>query len=145
MENEQISKKLEKNIKDTNKKVNNKSKIHNENRNTLNYMTNKLFQKNDSFKDALNSTSKTDRNMKIYHFSKITTKLINNKKMKNNDLIGTTRNESVDKTKRDLINKYFNNNNVNKSGINLNNSCVKINSISTTLIHNNSQFSYANI
>ena len=60
---------------------------------------------------------------------KIKSKLINNK---NNicDLLSTTRNESLDKARKDLLNKYLIDTKGNKNIINLNNSCAKINNLS---------------
>ena len=60
---------------------------------------------------------------------KIKSKLINNK---NNicDLLSTTRNESLDKARKDLLNKYLIDTKGNKNIINLNNSCAKLNNLS---------------
>ena len=59
---------------------------------------------------------------------KIKTKLLNKK---NNicDLLSTTRNESLDRAKQDLLNKYLIGIKGNKNIINLNNSCIKVNNL----------------
>ena len=71
--------------------------------------------------------NKTSKDKKLLS-QKIKTKLLNNK---NNicDLLSTTRNESLDRAKQDLLNKYLIGIKGNKNIMNLNNSCMKVNSL----------------
>ena len=71
--------------------------------------------------------NKTSKDKKLLS-QKIKTKLLNNK---NNicDLLSTTRNESLDKKKKDLLNKYLIGIKVNKNSMNLNSSCIKVNNL----------------
>ena len=72
--------------------------------------------------------NKTSKDKKLLS-QKIKTKLLNNK---NNicDLLSTTRNESLDRAKQDLLNKYLLGIKANKNIMNLNNnSCVKVNNL----------------
>ncbi len=71
--------------------------------------------------------NKTSKDKKLLS-QKIKTKLLNNK---NNicDLLSTTRNESLDKAKQDLLNKYLIGIKGNKNIMNLNNSCIKVNNL----------------
>ena len=71
--------------------------------------------------------NKTSKDKKLLS-QKIKTKLLNNK---NNicDLLSTTRNESLDRAKQDLLNKYLIGIKGNKNIINLNNSCIKVNNL----------------
>ena len=62
------------------------------------------------------------------YFQKINKKLINNKIYKA-EILNNTRNESLERTKSDLLNKYFISNKINKNNnMLLNNSAVKLNS-----------------
>ena len=71
--------------------------------------------------------NKTSKDKKLLS-QKIKTKLLNNK---NNicDLLSTTRNESLDRAKQDLLNKYLIGIKGNKNIMNLNNSCIKVNNL----------------
>ena len=71
--------------------------------------------------------NKTSKDKKLLS-QKIKTKLLNNK---NNicDLLSTTRNESLDRAKQDLLNKYLIGIKGNKNIMKLNNSCIKVNNL----------------
>ena len=69
--------------------------------------------------------NKTSKDKKLLS-QKIKTKLLNNKK-NICDLLSTTRNESLDKAKQDLLNKYLIGIKGNKNNINLNKSSIKNN------------------
>ena len=63
--------------------------------------------------------------------------MLNNK---NNicDLLSTTRNESLDKAKQDLLNKYLIGIKGNKNMMNLNNSCIKVNNLTGKIYYKKS-------
>ena len=122
-----------------------KKNNYNPNRNSTNFITNSKFfynyvneqislnNKKNTFsskkkKDNKNYyRSKTSKDKKLLS-QKIKNKLLNNK---NNicDLLSTTRNESLDKAKQDLLNKYLIGIKGNKNFFNLNNSSVKVNNL----------------
>ena len=127
-----------------------KKSIYNSNRNSSNFITNSKFFYNyvneqisiNNKKNTFSSKKKKEKAEKMIHKNyyrnktskdkkllsqKIKTKLLNNK---NNicDLLSTTRNESLDRAKQDLLNKYL----IGIKGknmMNLNNSCMKVNSL----------------
>ena len=90
----------------------------------------------------LNSpTNKEENNInknKMMYFQKLNKKLISNKIYKA-EALNNTRNESLERTKSELLNKYFVNNKVNKNL--LNNSAVKI---SNFQYGNNRQLNHSN-
>jgi hypothetical protein len=94
----------------------------------------------------LNSpTNKEENNInknKMMYFQKLNKKLISNKIYKA-EALNNTRNESLERTKSELLNKYFVNNKVNKNNSNilLNNSAVKI---SNFQYGNNRQLNHSN-
>jgi hypothetical protein len=122
-----------------------KKNNYNPNRNSTNFITNSKFfynyvneqislnNKKNTFsskkkKDNKNYyRNKTSKDKKLLS-QKIKNKLLNNK---NNicDLLTTTRNESLDKAKQDLLNKYLIGIKGNKNFFNLNNSSVKVNNL----------------
>jgi hypothetical protein len=122
-----------------------KKSNYNPNRNSTNFITNSKFfynyvneqislnNKKNTFsskkkKDSKNYyRNKTSKDKKLLS-QKIKSKLLNNK---NNicDLLSTTRNESLDKAKQDLLNKYLIGIKGNKNFFNLNNSSVKVNNL----------------
>ena len=122
-----------------------KKSNYNPNRNSTNFITNSKFfynyvneqislnNKKNTFsskkkKDNKNYyRNKTSKDKKLLS-QKIKSKLLNNK---NNicDLLSTTRNESLDKAKQDLLNKYLIGIKGNKNFFNLNNSSVKVNNL----------------
>ena len=122
-----------------------KKNNYNHNRNSTNFITNSKFfynyvneqislnNKKNTFsskkkKDNKNYyRNKTSKDKKLLS-QKIKNKLLNNK---NNicDLLSTTRNESLDKAKQDLLNKYLIGIKGNKNFFNLNNSSVKVNNL----------------
>ena len=128
-----------------------KKNIYNPNRNSSNFITNSKFFYNyvneqisiNNKKNTFSSKKKKEKTEKMNHKNyyrnktskdkkllsqKIKTKLLNNK---NNicDLLSTTRNESLDRAKQDLLNKYLIGIKGNKNIMNLNNSCMKLNSL----------------
>ena len=129
-----------------------KKSIYNPNRNSSNFITNSKFfynyvneqiSINNNKKNTFSSKKKKEKADKMNHKNyyrnktskdkkllsqKIKTKLLNNK---NNicDLLSTTRNESLDRAKQDLLNKYLIGIKGNKNIMNLNNSCMKVNSL----------------
>ena len=129
-----------------------KKSIYNPNRNSSNFITNSKFfynyvneqiSINNNKKNTFSSKKKKEKAEKMNHKNyyrnktskdkkllsqKIKTKLLNNK---NNicDLLSTTRNESLDRAKQDLLNKYLIGIKGNKNIMNLNNSCMKVNSL----------------
>ena len=128
-----------------------KKNIYNPNRNSSNFITNSKFFYNyvneqisiNNKKNTFSSKKKKEKTEKMNHKNyyrnktskdkkllsqKIKTKLLNNK---NNicDLLSTTRNESLDRAKQDLLNKYLIGIKGNKNIMNLNNSCMKVNSL----------------
>ena len=94
----------------------------------------------------LNSPTNKDENNinknKMMYFQKLNKKLISNKIYKA-EALNNTRNESLERTKSELLNKYFVNNKVNKNNSNilLNNSAVKI---SNFQYGNNRQLNHSN-
>ena len=92
-----------------------------------------IYNNNNNVNPAnLNSPSNKDENInknKMMYFQKINKKFLNNKIYKA-EALNNTRNESLERTRSELFNKYFVNNKVNKNNNNmlLNNSAVKINS-----------------
>ena len=72
--------------------------------------------------------NKTSKDKKLLS-QKIKTKLLNNKSNNICDLLSTTRNESLDKAKQDMLNKYLIGIKSNKNIMNLNNSCIKVNNL----------------
>ena len=92
-----------------------------------------IYNNNNNINPAnLNSPSNKDENInknKMMYFQKINKKFLNNKIYKA-EALNNTRNESLERTRSELFNKYFVNNKVNKNNNNmlLNNSAVKINS-----------------
>ena len=92
-----------------------------------------IYNNNNNINPAnLNSPSNKDENVnknKMMYFQKINKKFLNNKIYKA-EALNNTRNESLERTRSELFNKYFVNNKVNKNNNNmlLNNSAVKINS-----------------
>ena len=94
----------------------------------------------------LNSpTNKEENNInknKMMYFQKLNKKLISNKIYKA-EALNNTRNESLERTKSELLNKYFVNNKVNKNNSNilLNSSAVKI---SNFQYGNNRQLNHSN-
>ena len=122
-----------------------KKSNYNPNRNSTNFITNsKFFYNYVNEQISLNNkkntfSSKKKKDNKNYYRNKtgkdkkllsqkIKSKLLNNK---NNicDLLSTTRNESLDKAKQDLLNKYLIGIKGNKNFFNLNNSSVKVNNL----------------
>ena len=116
-----------------NTNVNNKYSFHYSNNNSA---TNLLSS---GTKDEINSSSLRNENspgMKVFHFQKIKSNLIKKKK-KNNEFLSNTRNELAERTKLDLISKYFTNQNKNNNNSTLNNSCIKITRLPPSNINNN--------
>ena len=100
------------------------------------FSSKKKKEKNDKINHKNYYRNKTSKDKKLLS-QKIKTKLLNNK---NNicDLLSTTRNESLDKAKKDLLNKYLMGIRGNKNIINLNNSCIKINNLSGKIYYKKS-------
>ena len=116
-----------------NTNVNNKYSFHYSNNNSA---TNLLSS---GTKDEINSSSLRNENspgMKVFHFQKIKSNLIKKKKQ-NNEFLSNTRNELAERTKLDLISKYFTNQNKNNNNSTLNNSCIKITRLPPSNINNN--------
>ena len=91
-----------------------------------------IYNNNNNINPAnLNSPSNKDENInknKMMYFQKINKKFLNNKIYKA-EALNNTRNESLERTRSELFNKYFVNNKINKNNnMLLNNSAVKINS-----------------
>ena len=96
-----------------------------------------LYNNNNSNYNTINassihSPSNKDENHltknKMLYFQKINKKFLNNKIYKA-EALNNTRNESLERTKSELLNKYFVNNKISKNNnMLLNNSAVKINS-----------------
>ena len=120
---------------------NSNSNLNNNNKFFYNYVNEQISINNK--KNTFSSKKKKEKNEKNNHKNyyrnktskdkkllsqKIKTKLLNNK---NNicDLLSTTRNESLDRAKQDLLNKYLIGIKGNKNIINLNNSCIKVNNL----------------
>ena len=137
-----------------------KKNIYNPNRNSSNFITNSKFFYNyvneqisiNNKKNTFSSKKKKEKIEKMNHKNyyrnktskdkkllsqKIKTKLLNNK---NNicDLLSTTRNESLDRAKQDLLNKYLIGIKGNKNIMNLNNSCMKVNSLTGKIYYKKS-------
>ena len=137
-----------------------KKSIYNPNRNSSNFITNSKFFYNyineqisiNNKKNTFSSKKKKEKTEKMNHKNyyrnktskdkkllsqKIKTKLLNNK---NNicDLLSTTRNESLDRAKQDLLNKYLIGIKGNKNMMNLNNSCMKVNSLTGKIYYKKS-------
>ena len=137
-----------------------KKSIYNPNRNSTNFITNSKFFYNyvneqisiNNKKNTFSSKKKKEKTEKMNHKNyyrnktskdkkllsqKIKTKLLNNK---NNicDLLSTTRNESLDRAKQDLLNKYLIGIKGNKNIMNLNNSCMKVNSLTGKIYYKKS-------
>ena len=137
---------------------NNKKNIYNRNNSNLcnnskffyNYVNEQISINNK--KNTFSSQKKKEKNEKNIHKNyyrnktskdkkllsqKIKTKLLNNK---NNicDLLSTTRNESLDKAKQDLLNKYLIGIKGNKNMMNLNNSCIKVNNLTGKIYYKKS-------
>ena len=102
---------------------------------SINYANNESHIKSSSKKEikvdkkiTYNNKSNYLNNNKFFNFQKIKSKLLSNKSHRATatDLLSTTRNDSLERTKFDLLNKYFIGNK-NRSISNLNNSCIKIN------------------
>ena len=116
-----------------NTNVNNKYSFHYSNNNSA---TNLLSS---GTKDEINSSSLRNENspgMKVFHFQKIKSNLIKKKKQ-NNEFLSNTRNELAERTKLDLISKYFTNQNKNNNNSTLNNSCIKITRLPPSSMNNN--------
>ena len=116
-----------------NTNVNNKYSFHYSNNNSA---TNLLSS---GTKDEINSSSLRNENspgMKVFHFQKIKSNLIKKKKQ-NNEFLSNTRNELTERTKLDLISKYFTNQNKNNNSSTLNNSCIKITRLPPSNMNNN--------
>ena len=105
--------------------VNEQISINNNKKNT--FSSKKKKEKNDKNIHKNYYRNKTSKDKKLLS-QKIKTKLLNNK---NNicDLLSTTRNESLDRAKQDLLNKYLIGIKGNKNIMNLNNSCIKVNNL----------------
>ena len=104
--------------------INNVNGNNNKNGNT--YNTNNINSPN--INSPKNKEENTLSKNKMAYFQKINKKLINNKIYKA-EILNNTRNESLERTKSDLLNKYFISNKMNKNNnMLLNNSAVKLNS-----------------
>ena len=131
------------NLCENNTKKNKASKSHNSShmscgnssKYSINYANNESHIKSSSKKEIkvdkkiiYNNKNSYLNNNKFFNFQKIKTKLLCNKSHRATatDLLSTTRNDSLEKSKFDLLNKYFIRNK-NRSISNLNNSCIKIN------------------
>ena len=66
---------------------------------------------------------------KMFHFQKINNKFIKNNNQNNPDFLSNTRNESLERTQSDLLNKYLIRNKINKNNVYLNNSSIKNNQL----------------
>ena len=122
-----------------------KKSNYNPNRNSTNFITNsKFFYNYVNEQISLNNkkntfSSKKKKDNKNYYRNKTSKdkKLLSQKKksklIKNKnkicELLSTTRNESLDKAKQDLLNKYLIGIKGNKNFFNLNNSSVKVNNL----------------
>ena len=100
------------NLSGTNNK-NAVSNIHNHNNNIGN------------IKDGTNTNKNHDKN-RIYPYHKIKAKILNNKNH-NEELMGSKRNQSLERPNSNLLKKYLVGNKATKNNMYLNNSCVKIN------------------
>ena len=111
--------------------------INNVNGNNTNKNGNILCNNNNNNNNNVNTSclipfSNKDENYvnknKIDYFQKVNKKFLNNKIYKA-EVLNNTRNESLERTKSELLNKYFVNNKMNKTNnMLLNNSAIKINS-----------------
>ena len=89
----------------------------------------------------LNKDESSFSKNKMVYFQKANKKLLGNKLQKG-EALNNTRNESLERTKSDLLNKYFVNNKMNKNNnMLLNNSAIKINSFQ---YGNNKQLNQSN-
>ena len=89
----------------------------------------------------LNKDESSFSKNKMVYFQKANKKLLGNKLHKG-EALNNTRNESLERTKSDLLNKYFVNNKMNKNNnMLLNNSAIKINSFQ---YGNNKQLNQSN-
>ena len=106
------------------------------------FSSQKKKEKNDKNNHKNYYRNKTGKDKKLLS-QKIKTKLINNKN-KICDLLSTTRNESLDRAKQDLLNKYMIGIKGNKNIMNLNNSCIKVNNLTGKIYYkkngNNTNF-----
>ena len=105
-----------------------------------------IYNNNNNINPAnLNSPTNKDENInknKMMYFQKINKKFLNNKIYKA-EALNNTRNESLERTRSELFNKYFVNNKINKNNnMLLNNSAVKINSFQYG--NNNRQLNHGN-
>ena len=103
----------------------------NKNANSYNTNHNNNNNNNISTPGLISPSSKEENNFsknKMMYFQKINKKLVNNKLVKA-EALNNTRNESLERTKSELLNKYFMNNKINNNNnMLLNNSSIKINS-----------------
>ena len=106
----------------------------NTNKNVNSYNTNNNNNNknnNISTPGLISPSSKEENNFsknKMMYFQKINKKLVNNKLIKA-EALNNTRNESLERTKSELLNKYFMNNKINNNNnMLINNSSIKINS-----------------
>ena len=137
--------KLSENIKQLNQQLDEKQKEinlfslnlnNNNNNNSLSckysYNNNNIINKlDDNYNHSTNhKSSENSPGIKVFHFQK--TQLLKKGSRKNFEFLSNTRNESLEKTKLDLINKYFTSQHKNNNKNNLNNSCIKITRIPLT-------------
>ena len=137
--------KLSENIKQLNQQLDEKQKEinlfslnlnNNNNNNSLSckysYNNNNIINKlDDNNNHSTNhKSSENSPGIKVFHFQK--TQLLKKGSRKNFEFLSNTRNESLEKTKLDLINKYFTSQHKNNNKNNLNNSCIKITRIPLT-------------
>ena len=86
-----------------------------------------LYSNNHNTAQLNSPTNKEENKNKMAYFQNINKKFLSNKTYKA-DVLNNTRNESLERTKSEFLNKYFINTKMNKkSNILLNNSAVKIN------------------
>ena len=137
--------KLSENIKQLNQQLDEKQKEinlfslnlnNNNNNNSLSckysYNNNNIINKlDDNNNHSTNhKSSENSPGIKVFHFQK--TQLLKKGSRKNFEFLSNTRNESLEKTKLDLINKYFTSQHKNNNKNSLNNSCIKITRIPLT-------------
>ena len=137
--------KLTENIKQLNQQLDEKQKEinlfslnlnNNNNNNSLSckysYNNNNIINKlDDNYNHSTNhKSSENSPGIKVFHFQK--TQLLKKGSRKNFEFLSNTRNESLEKTKLDLINKYFTSQHKNNNKNSLNNSCIKITRIPLT-------------
>ena len=117
--------------------INNVNGNNNKNGNT--YNNNNINSPN--LNNPANKEENSFTKNKIVYFQKVNKKLLTNK-LNKAEALNNTRNESLERTKSDLLNKYFINNKINKNNnILLNNSAIKINSFQ---YGNNKQLNQSN-